>query len=225
MAYIVMEYVNGSALSLRTEGAPQPPRAAAELVEQLARGIHFAHQQGVIHRDLKPANVLLAPPPQHTITLNQAETLYGVPKICDFGLVRLMGQEHGEEEGSIMGTPSYMAPEQASGRTNDIGPVTDIYGLGAVLYELLTGRPPFRGDTPWDTLDEVRNEQPVPPRRLQTKVPRVLEAVCLKCLEKDPARRYPSGQALADDLRCFLNGRSTVALPLPFWKRLFSWGK
>ena len=164
-----------------------PAREAARIAELLARAIAVAHKAGIIHRDLKPANVLLA-----------ADR---TPKITDFGLVkRLEDDSSHTRTGSILGTPSYMSPEQARGETHKIGPAADQYALGAILYELLTGRPPFQGVSVLDTLDQVRKSEPVPPSQLQPKMPRDIETICLKCLQKDPARRYPDVTALADDL-------------------------
>jgi serine/threonine-protein kinase len=199
--YFSLEYVDDGSLAERLAGAPQPPQEAARLVAVLARAMHSAHQQGVIHRDLKPANVLL--------------TRDGTPKVGDFGLARLA--DHGESlthTGAVLGTPSYMAPEQAGGKGNKpIGPATDVYALGAILYELLTGRPPFRGTSSIATLHQVLFEEPVPPSRLQPQVPRALEAVCLRCLAKDAARRYASAAALADDLEAWRAGRPTDTRP------------
>jgi predicted Ser/Thr protein kinase len=191
--FLALEYVDGGSLADRLDGTPLPARAAAELVETLARAIHAAHERGVIHRDLKPANVLL--------------TADGTPKVADFGLAKRLEGEAGQTRtGAVLGTPNYMAPEQAAGRVKEVGPATDVYGLGAILYECLTGRPPFQGTTLLETLEQVRSQAPVPPRLLQPRVPCDLETVCLKCLEKDPHRRYASARELADELRRYLNG-------------------
>jgi outer membrane protein assembly factor BamB len=189
--FFSLEYVEGGSLAARLDGTPVPPRKAAEWVEPLARAVHAAHKAGIIHRDLKPGNILL--------------TADGSPKITDFGLAKQLDREHGHTRtGAIVGTPSYMAPEQAAGK-KDVGLAADTYALGAILYEMLTGRPPFRAETALDTVLQVISAEPVPPRALVPKVPRDLETVCLKCLEKDPTRRYADAEALADDLRRFLN--------------------
>jgi tetratricopeptide (TPR) repeat protein/predicted Ser/Thr protein kinase len=210
--YFAAEYVEGGNLAQKLAGTPQPQRYAAQLVEVLARAMHFAHQQtpGIVHRDLKPANILLAAD--------------GTPKITDFGLAKRLDRAEGQTQpGAILGTPSYMAPEQAQARHEDVGPATDIYALGAILYEIVTGRPPFLGETPLDTVLQVRTQEPVPPRRLQPNVWRDLETICLKCLEKDPQKRYATAEALADDLRRFLEARPTLARPIPVWERAWRW--
>ncbi|HJT76245.1 MAG TPA: protein kinase, partial [Gemmataceae bacterium] len=200
LPYLVMEHVAGGGLDHRIAGRPQPPADAARLVALLARAVHAAHKAGIIHRDLKPANVLLAPAADEP-ALN---TAYGWPKVSDFGLARQ--SDAGEQTASygVLGTPAYMAPEQAAGRVREVGPAADVYALGAILYELLTGHPPFKGDTVLETLDLVRSSPPRPPRDLRADVPPELEAVCLRCLAKAPADRYPTAQALADELGCFL---------------------
>jgi serine/threonine-protein kinase len=169
--------------------------------------MHAAHQRGVIHRDLKPGNILL--------------TRDGVPKITDFGLAKKLGSEDGQTlSGAILGTPSYMAPEQAEGTSSAIGPRSDVYSLGAILYELLTARPPFRAATILETLHQVQNDDPVPPSRLSPSLPQDLETICLKCLQKDRERRYPSAEALANDLRAFLAGEPIQARPSSRWELL-----
>jgi WD40 repeat protein/tRNA A-37 threonylcarbamoyl transferase component Bud32 len=208
--YFSMEFVDGGNLARQLDGAPLPARRAAELVEVLSRAMHHAHQQGIVHRDLKPGNVLV--------------TADGVPKVTDFGLAKGLGREGEQTEpGAILGTPSYMAPEQACGKNDEIGPVTDVYGLGGILYELLTGRPPFRGTNAADTLHQVRSQEPVAPSRLQPKVPRDLETICLKCLQKEPHKRYASALALAEELRCFLHGEPIRARPVGPGERLWRW--
>jgi WD40 repeat protein len=208
--FFSLEFIGGGSLAQRLAGNPQPPRAAAALIETLARTMHFAHQRGIIHRDLKPANVLLTPE--------------GMPKITDFGLAKRLEQDTGNTRtGAVLGTPSYIAPEQAAGKGREIGPAVDVYALGAILYELLTGRPPFKGETSLDTMLQVMSEEPVPPTRLQPKVPRDLETICLKCLQKDPRKRYPTAQALADDLKRFLAGEPIVARPTGVLERSWKW--
>ena len=178
---LAMEFIDGGSLAQKTAGAPQPPRAAAELVEVLSRAIHSAHEQNVVHRDLKPANVLL--------------TRGGVPKIADFGLAKkLDDQSAASESGSILGTPSYMAPEQVRGRGQVIGPATDVYALGAILYDMLTGRAPFKGASPMDTVLQVMHEEPVRPSRLQRHIPPDLETICLKCLSREPGAAVSVGR-------------------------------
>ncbi|HEV3163433.1 MAG TPA: protein kinase [Isosphaeraceae bacterium] len=208
--YFSLEYVEGGNLAERLKGAPQPARQAARLVEILARTVQAAHQRGIVHRDLKPVNVLLTPE--------------GVPKIADFGLAkRLDGVQGQTESGSILGSPSYMAPEQAEGKAKEVGPEADVYALGAMLYELLTGRPPFRAETAIQTMKQVVDVEPVAPSRLQPGLPRDIETICLKCLQKEPARRYASAEALAEDLRRFQTDEPIVARPIGFVERLIRW--
>jgi eukaryotic-like serine/threonine-protein kinase len=206
MPFLALEYVDGGTLGKQIAGQPQPPRKAAEWVEVLARAVHVAHLEGVVHRDLKPANVLV--------------TKSGILKVTDFGLAKNLESSVGlSHDGQLMGTPSYMAPEQAAGNLKLIGPRTDVYALGAILYELLTGRPPFRGATILDTLEQVRQVEPASPSRLVPKLPRELCTICLKCLEKSPERRYQSALDLAEDLRRWIDGERIKARPIPFWKR------
>ncbi len=197
--YYSLEFAEGGSLAQKLDGRPWPAEQAARLIETLAQAVHAAHQQGIVHRDLKPGNVLL--------------TATGHPKVTDFGVAKRLDSNLGHTRtGAVVGTPGYMAPEQAEGK-RAVGPAADVYSLGAILYELLTGRPPFKGDTPLDTVLRVVSEEPIPPRRLQPSVPRHLETICLKCLEKDPRRRYASAQALSDDLLCFLRGEPISARP------------
>jgi WD40 repeat protein len=223
--FLALEYVEGGSLADRLGGTPQPAPQAAALVETLARAVHYAHQMGVVHRDLKPANVLLA-----TCGLGSGPDAKpqaaGNPKITDFGLAKRLDADPGQTgSGTVLGTPSYMAPEQADGHSSRIGPPADVYALGAVLYECLTGRPPFKGATVLDTLEQVRTQDPVPPRRLQPKVPRDLETICLKCLEKDARRRYADAAALAADLRAFSEGRPIQARPVGPAEQAVKWAR
>jgi len=197
LPFFSLEFCSGGGLDRKLAGTPLPPREAAALVEKLAHAMQAAHDKGVIHRDLKPANVLLAED--------------GTPKITDFGLAKKLDEAGKTQDGSVMGTPSYMAPEQAGGKSKELGPACDIYALGAILYELLTGRPPFKAATPLDTMMQVVTDEPVPPSQLQSKTPRDLETICLKCLQKVPGSRYSSALALAEDLRRFLEDRPVKA--------------
>ena len=222
--FLALEFVEGPSLARQVQGRPQPPIVAAELVERLARAVAFAHAHGVVHRDLKPSNVLLQPIARQQSGPDGSKTLADFhPKITDFGLAKLLDQPDRTETGRILGTPGYMAPEQARGQSKSVGPAADIYALGAILYELLTGRPPFQGVTPVDTVIQVLHHEPVPPRRLQPKLPRDLETICLKCLHKNPAARYPSAAALAEDLRRFLDGRPVLARRIGPLGRLGRW--
>ncbi len=232
--YFTMEYVPGGSLDRKLRGTPLPAEPAARLVRGLALAMHAAHQAGIVHRDLKPANILLQKNDGSFGDLSDSDSDSSfvldpssfTTKITDFGLAKYQGEASGQtQDGVLMGTPSYMAPEQADGLTRDIGPRTDIWALGAILYELLTGRPPFRGVTVSATLEQVRSLDPVPPRRLQPNCPRDLNLICLKCLEKDPARRYPTAFALAEDLRHYLAGEPTQARPPGLLVRLLKWGR
>jgi serine/threonine-protein kinase len=208
--FFSLEFVDGTSLARKIAGTPRPDREAAETLFALARGMDCAHRAGVVHRDLKPANILL--------------TRDGVPKISDFGLAKHVEEDSGQTRpGTILGTPSYMAPEQAHGRTRDVGPRSDVYGLGAILYELLTGRAPFRAATVLETLRQVCYQEPVAPGLLRPGVARDLETICLKCLHKEPARRYASAADLADDLQRYLNGEPVRARPVGRLERLGRW--
>jgi serine/threonine-protein kinase len=204
LPYFIMEYANGGSLERKLASGPLPLRQAAQLIETLARALAAAHEHGIVHRDLKPANILL--------------TLDGQPKITDFGLAKIGGgpELSNSWSGAILGTPSYMAPEQAQG--SGAGVASDIYSLGATLYEMLTGRPPFRGTTVYGTLVQVMNQDVVPPGRLRLKLPCDLQTICLKCLEKQPQRRYASATALAEDLHAFLSGEPIRAHAAPPWE-------
>lgn len=232
MPFFSLEFVDGGSLAAQLNGTPMPARAAAEMVRTLAEAVEFAHQHGIIHRDLKPANVLLSTHVEHqraatkpapagstmrsSGSVSTQRPLATAAKITDFGLAKRLDDESGQtKSGTIMGTPSYMAPEQAAGQRHRVGPATDVYGLGAILYELLTGRPPFKAATPWETVNQVLHNEAASPRLLDAAIDRDVETICLKCLQKDPQRRYDSAQALADDLRRYLEGRPILARPIP----------
>jgi WD40 repeat protein len=206
-----MEYCEGGSLSQKLRGTPLQPREAASLAETLARGMQAAHDKGVIHRDLKPANVLLAED--------------GTLKITDFGLAKKLDEASRTQTGQVMGTPSYMAPEQARGDSQAIGPLADVYALGAILYETLTGRPPFKGATSLDTLRQVIELDPVAIRQLQSGVPDDLETICHKCLQKDHRFRYASARELADELRRFQAGEPIQARPISRLRRAIKWAR
>jgi serine/threonine-protein kinase len=208
--YFTMEFVDGGSLAQKLARVPQAAAQAAALVVTLAEAVHAAHRSGIVHRDLKPGNVLL--------------TKDGTPKISDFGLARRFESDESMTlTGVRVGTPSYMSPEQAGGKPSAVGPATDIYSLGAILYEMLTGRPPFHADTATETQRQVIAEEPAAPSRLNSKVPRDLETICLKCLHKDPERRYSTSAALADDLRRFLKGEPILARPVGWLERSGKW--
>jgi hypothetical protein len=228
--FFALEFCPGGTLERKLAGTPMQPRDAAELVRQLAEAMQVAHTAQVIHRDLKPANVLLAsggcePPVAQAGTGGSHPPLAGwVPKITDFGLARKLDVQGQTQTGAALGTPSYMAPEQAAGK-KEVGPIADVYALGAILYECLTGRPPFRAATPFDTLRQVVNDEPVPPRQLNARVPRDLETICLKCLQKEPPRRYASAKDLGDDLGRFLRGEPIDARPIGAVGRVAKWAR
>ena len=210
--YFSMGFVEGRTLAQRAADGPLPPRQAAGLVERVALAVGYAHRLGVIHRDLKPANILVDGA--------------GEPRVTDFGLAKVLHADAGlTATGQVVGTPGYMPPEQAAGHAGRVGPAVDVYSLGAVLYCLLTGRPPFQASSPLDTLRQVLEREPVPPRRLNPEVGRDLEVVCLKCLAKDPTRRYDSAEALAADLGRWLRGEPILARAAGRAERLWRWSR
>jgi tRNA A-37 threonylcarbamoyl transferase component Bud32 len=211
--FLALEFCAGGSLAQKLNGTPLPPREAAALMETLARAMQTAHEQHIIHRDLKPANVLLSSD--------------GTPKVTDFGLAKRLDEAGQTQSGAVLGTPSYMAPEQAGGQpaaqARAIGPAADVWALGAILYECLSGRPPFKAATPLDTILQVISDEPVPPRRLNAQVPADLQTICVKCLQKEPAKRYVAAAAMADDLRRFAEGRPIVARPVGRLERAAKW--
>lgn len=209
--YFSLELCTGGSLARRLNGTPIQPREAADLTQKLALAMHAAHEAQVLHRDLKPANVLL--------------TEEGELKITDFGLAKRLDRVGETMAGAVLGTPSYMAPEQARGDMEVVSRESDVYALGAILYECLTGRPPFRGATVWETVEQVRDRAPVPPRDLQPGIPRDLETICLKCLRKSPTDRYETAQELAEDLHRFCNSEPILARPVSRWERCAKWVK
>ncbi len=207
--FFSLEFCSGGSLERKLNGTPMPARAAAALLQTLAQAMQAAHKSDIIHRDLKPANILL--------------TRDGTPKITDFGLAKKLDEASQTQSGALMGTPSYMAPEQAGVKGKAMGPAADVYALGAILYELLTGRPPFRAASAMDTIMQVLSNEPVPPRQLAPQTPKDLETICLKCLHKEPARRYRSAAALAKDLERFANGEPIAARPVGQQERSWRW--
>lgn len=243
--FLALEFVDGAPLDKILGGKPQDPYQSARLVATLAYAVQAAHDHGIIHRDLKPANILIQKAgattsghrrPAETVQtrlvrkesalMDPHGSAWGIPKITDFGLAKRMEEQDGNTvTGAIMGTPSYMAPEQATGKTDQIGPAVDVYALGAILYEMLTGRPPFAGVTPLDTLRQVQSQDPVPPTRLQPRLPRDLETICLKALQKEPRQRYPSAAELGQDLERFLAGEPIHARPVSLWVHAWKWAR
>ena len=210
--YFSMKLVGGPSLEKKLADFAADPKAAARLVKTAAEAVHHAHQRGILHRDLKPSNILLDE--------------RGEPYVTDFGLAkRVEGDSEMTVSGAILGTPPYMAPEQASGRRGAVTTATDVYGLGAILYALLTGRAPFRGESVAEILEQVRERPPEPPSKINPRTPRDLEIICLKCLEKEPWRRYASAQALADDLGRYVAGEPITARPAGAFERLWLWSK
>ena len=208
--YLVLKLIPGGDLERHVPRLSKHPRAAARLLARVARTVHYAHLRGVLHCDLKPSNILL--------------DLQGAPHITDFGLAKWVEAESGmTQTGLILGTPSYMSPEQVSGRRSEVTKSADIYGLGAVLYKLLTGRPPFQAETLYETLQRVREDQPIPLRSYNPRVDRELEAICLRCLEKEPGWRYDSAAALARDLERWVAGKSIAPGQLGRWERFGRW--
>jgi serine/threonine protein kinase len=208
--FFTMEFAEGGSLAQSAAHRPQPPDYAVEMVQTLALAVQAAHDQGIVHRDLKPANVLLDGS--------------GRPKVSDFGASKRMDADsHPTETGQILGTPSYMSPEQAGGKRDQIGPLSDVYSLGAILYELLTGRPPFQATEAHLTIAQVLAAEPIPPSRVHAGIRRDLETICLKCLRKSPADRYSSASALADDLQRFRDGKPILARRTSRLERVGRW--
>ncbi len=220
ICYIASAYCEGKTLAAWLREHTVPVRTAAEWTATLAEAMAYTHRHGILHRDLKPSNIILSVVSGPlSIGAQESDNGQGTrdrrqPKITDFGLAKVMEQAGDEtRSGALLGTPAYMAPEQAAGRLHDFSPATDVHALGVILYEMLVGRPPYCGETALETFTQISAWDPTPPRRLRPGVPRDLEAICLKCLEKDPRRRYPDGGALAEDVRRFLAGVPTRARP------------
>jgi len=210
--FFCMKLIEGGSLAGHLTSFRNDPAAAVRLLIPVARAIQHAHQHAILHRDLKPSNILL--------------DAAGRPHVTDFGLARRLDTDSDlTTSGAIVGTPSYMAPEQSAGAKRTLTTATDVYGLGAILYALLTGQPPFKGDTPLDTVKLVVEKEPEPPRRLNPHVDRDLETICLKCLEKEPSRRYGSAEALAEDLDRYLDGKTILARPVRWWERVWKWAR
>ena len=210
--YAALEFVEGGTFAQRLKQNQISPRESAEVIATVAAAMHLAHSRNIVHRDLKPTNILL--------------DANGSPKVTDFGVARQLDSDYGQTQtGMVVGTPSYMAPEQAAGETKHVGPAADVYALGAILYECLLGRPPFQGGTVVATLEMVRNREPVAPRTLRAKVPADLQTICLKCLRKEPEKRYASADALASDLLRWQQGEPIRARPVPAWERAFLWAR
>ncbi|HYV34545.1 MAG TPA: serine/threonine-protein kinase [Gemmataceae bacterium] len=225
LPYFTLEFIAGGSLADFLNGTPLPPMTAARLVEQVARGMHYAHERGIVHRDLKPANILLVKSEERGAA-NEVVSSSLIPKITDFGLAKNVAVTNAlTTTGAVFGTPSYMAPEQAVGASKEVGAGADVFALGAVLYECLTGRPPFQGPTPTETLLNVLQSEPVPPSYLQRTVPRDLETICLKCLRKGVPQRYASALELAEDLRHFQAGEPIRARPVGRVERMLKWCK
>jgi serine/threonine-protein kinase len=210
--YFVMEYIEGPSLAQRIAEEPMDVDTAVRLVLKVARAVDHLHQHQIVHRDLKPSNILV--------------DSQGQPFVTDFGLAKVFTSDSNRTAtGVIAGTPSYMSPEQAAGRTDEVGPASDVYSLGAILYELLTGKPPFHEENPLDTVMQVLSCDPVLPRRLNRRIPRPLQLICLKCLAKRPEERYPSARVLAEDLEHFHLGESLIAKPPHLVQRAWSWSR
>jgi WD40 repeat protein len=229
IGYIVSTYHEGSTLAgwLKGRFEDVPPRTAAHIVAALADGIQHAHEHGILHRDLKPGNVLLTASNRSASQSDRDDpTTRLIPRITDFGLAKTEQETTDVTRSGVpMGSPPYMAPEQASGDHKAVGPVTDVYALGAILYEILTGQPPFRGESPLETLHRVLYHEPIRPRTLRLRLPHDLETICLKCLEKDRTRRYDTARALSDDLCRFLGGEPIRARPVPVWEHALRWAR
>ena len=210
--YFSMDYIEGQNLAERVGDCPMPATQAAALVKKIAEAVHYAHQRGTLHRDLKPSNVLI-----------DAE---GQPRITDFGLAKQLSRDTGlTQTGAVLGTPAYMPPEQAAGRNEQVGPASDVYSMGAMLYHLMTGRAPFVAETPAATLRKAMEDDPMAPSKLNPQTPPDLETICLKCLEKRPDRRYHSARELAEELGRFLNHEPILARPASAWRKTWSWSQ